>query len=402
MRTTSKLAAAAALLCLVSACRFGGDPGASPAQAPPPEVGVVTLQARSVQLGSELPGRTSPYLVAEVRPQVGGILLERLFEEGSEVRAGQALYRIDPAPYRAALNRAEASLESARLRAERYQQLIQNHAISQQDHDDARSQYLQARADAENARIDLGYTRITAPISGRIGRSSVTQGALVTANQGDALATVQRLDPIYVDINQSSTALLRLKEDLASGRLKRADDNQAEVRLKLEDGSDYAHAGKLQFSEVSVDEGTGAVTLRAVFPNPDGLLLPGMFVRAQLQQGVREQALLVPQRGLTRDAAGRAIVMVVGEDGTIQPRTVTAERTVGSDWLISEGLSAGERVVVDGRQLARPGTRVDAVPADAVPADAVATAAAKAPTGAGAPEAAPEADIGAPAPAAGR
>jgi membrane fusion protein (multidrug efflux system) len=363
MKTISPLAVATAFALVLSACGSGGS-GAVPPQGPP-EVGVVSVQPQDVTLSTELPGRTNAYLIAEVRPQVGGILQKRLFEEGREVRAGQPLYQIDPAPYRATLARAEASLESAKLLSERYERLIQNHAISQQDRDDALSQYLQAKAAAETARIDLGYTRITAPISGRIGRSSVTQGALLTANQTTALATVQQLDPIYVDVVQSSTSILRLKEDIASGRLKSAGDGQVEVRLQLENGKPYPQPGKLQFSEVSVDQGTGAVTLRAVFPNPDGTLLPGMFVRAQLQEGVRSQALLVPQRGVTRDTSGQATALVVGADGKAQLREVTVERTVGTRWLVSAGLKPGDRVIVDGVQNVQPGAAVKAVPATA-------------------------------------
>jgi len=363
------LLAVAAIVSLTLSVSRDGSADTAPPQGPP-EVGVVTLQASDVPLSTELPGRTTAYLIAEVRPQVGGILLRRLFEEGSDVKAGQPLYQIDPAPYRATLARAEASLESARLLAERYARLIKQQAISQQDNDDAQSQYLQAKASAESARIDLGYTRISAPISGRIGRSSVTQGALLTANQATALATVQQLDPIYVDIVQPSTALLRLKEDLASGRLQRSADGRAEVHLILENGKPYALAGKLQFSEISVDEGTGAVTLRAVFPNPQGLLLPGMFVRAQLQEGVRSQVLLVPQRGVTRDPHGQATALVVGADDKVELREVTVERSVGPHWLISAGLAAGERLIVDGVQNVRPGMPVRSVPAADTPAPA--------------------------------
>lgn len=370
MKTTPTfgVTTALALALTLSACRLGG-PDAGPPQGPP-EVGVVTLQAENVALSAELPGRTTPYLIAEVRPQVGGILLTRLFEEGSEVQAGQPLYQIDPAPYRATLTRAEAALEQAKLLFERYERLVQSKAISQQDYDDARSQYRQVQAGAETARIDVGYTRITAPISGRIGRSSVTQGALLTASQTTALATVQQLDPIYVDIVQPSTAILKLKENLASGRLKSAGDGQAEVQLQLENGQPYPHAGKLQFSEVSVDEGTGAVTLRAVLPNPDGLLLPGMFVRAQLQEGVRDQALLVPQRGITRNPTGQATALVVGADNKAELREVTVERTVGDRWLVGAGLKPGDRVIVDGLQNVQPGAPVKAVPAGQVAASA--------------------------------
>lgn len=328
-----------------------------------PEVGVVTIKAEDITLSAELPGRTAPYMVAEVRPQVGGILQRRLFEEGSDVRAGQPLYQINPAPFRATLARTQASLTSAKLLSERYDRLIKDNAVSQQERDDARSQYLQARASVDAAQIDLGFTRITAPISGRIGRSSFTQGALVTASQADALAVIQQLDPIYVDIVQPSTALLALREDLASGRLKKTGEGQAEVRLKLENGQAYPLAGRLKFSEVSVDQGTGAVTLRAQFPNPDGVLLPGMFVHAELQQGVRAGALLVPQRGVSRDAAGQATAMVVGPDGKAQVRKITVERTVGSRALVTEGLKAGDRVIVDGGQNVQPGASVKAVAA---------------------------------------
>lgn len=351
-------------VCLSLAACQKNEPAEAREVAALPEVGVVTLQPQPVTLSTELPGRTTAYLIAEVRPQVGGILLKRLFVEGSDVKAGQVLYQIDPAPYRATLARAEASLESARLLAQRYAHLIKSGAISQQEEDDARSAYLQAKASAETARINLDYTSLTAPISGRIGRSSVTQGALVTANQGSALATVQQLDPIYVDIVQPSTAILRLKEAFASGRLQRGADGQAEVHLRLENGKPYPLAGKLQFSEVSVDQGTGAVTLRAVFPNPDGLLLPGMFVHAQFQEGVRDQALLVPQRGITRDSNGQALALVVGADGKVEQRDVTVERSVGTSWLVNDGLKAGDRVIVDGVQNVKPGVTVKAVAAN--------------------------------------
>jgi RND family efflux transporter MFP subunit len=355
--------ALAIAVCLLLAACHKNEPVAANGAPGIPEVGVFTVQPQAVTLSTELPGRTTAYLIAEVRPQVGGILLKRLFVEGSDVKAGQTLYQIDPASYRATLARAQASLESARLLAQRYEHLIKTGAISQQEYDDARSSYLQAKASAETARINLDYTSITAPISGRIGRSSVTQGALVTANQSTALATVQQLDPIYVDIVQPSTAILQLKEYLASGHLKRGADGQAEVRLRLENGKPYPLAGKLQFSEVSVDQGTGAVTLRAVFPNPEGLLLPGMFVHAQFQEGVREHALLVPQRGITRDSTGQALALVVGAEDKVEQRKVTIERSVGTSWLVSDGLTAGDRVIVDGVQNVRPGGTVKTVAA---------------------------------------
>jgi RND family efflux transporter MFP subunit len=361
MSLITGIAIVAAICASLTACDKGHSPSV---EAPPPEVGVVTLRNQPVQLTTELPGRTTAYLIAEVRPQVGGILLKREFSEGSDVKAGQVLYQIDPAPYRATLDRAEANLDAARMLYERYDRLVESHAISRQDRDNARSQFLQAKAAVEGARIDLGYTRITAPISGRIGRSSVTQGALVTANQANALATIQQLDPIYVDITQPSTALLQLREDFASGRLRSAGAGQAEVRLKLENGKDYPLPGTLQFSEVSVDESTGAVTLRAVFPNPDGVLLPGMFVRAQLQEGMRDQALLVPQRGVTRDNQGRAVAMVLDANDTVQQRPLTTERSIDGQWLIRDGLQAGDRVIVDGLQRVQPGMRVKPVPAN--------------------------------------
>ncbi|HAU5602944.1 TPA: efflux RND transporter periplasmic adaptor subunit [Citrobacter koseri] len=328
------------------------------------EVGVVTLRATDVPLTMELPGRTTPYLVAEIRPQVGGILQKRLFEEGSMVSTNQVLYQIDPASYQADLAKAEATLESARLLARRYDTLVRTNAISQQDRDDARSAWLQAKATMDLAKINLGYTKITAPISGRIGRSSVTQGALLTANQSDALATIQQLDPIYVDIPQSSTSLLRLQDDLASGRIKQQDNQQAEVRLFLDNGTEYPLSGKLKFSEVTVDEGTNAVIIRAVFPNPDNRLLPGMFVRARLQEGVREHALLVPQRGITRDANGQATALVVNKDNKVELRNVITERVVANQWLVSDGLLAGDKVIVDGVQKAQPGSEVKIVAAD--------------------------------------
>lgn len=327
------------------------------------EVGVVTLSTTDVPLTTELPGRTAPYLVAEIRPQVGGILQKRLFEEGSMVKAHQVLYQIDPAPYQAELAKAAASLESARLLARRYETLVKTSAISQQDRDDARSSWLQAKATRDSAKINLGYTTITAPVSGRIGRSSVTQGALLTANQSDSLATIQQLDPIYVDIPQSSTSLLRLQDDLASGRIRQQDNQQAEVRLILDNGTEYPLPGRLKFSEVTVDEGTNAVIIRAVFPNPDNRLLPGMFVRAKLLEGIREHALLVPQRGITRNTNGQATALVVNKDNKVELRNVITERVIANQWLVSDGLSPGDKVIVDGVQKTQPGNEVRIVAA---------------------------------------
>lgn len=354
----------------------GKKQSGGPHQAGAPEVGVVTLQSERIMLTTELPGRTSAYLIAEVRPQVGGIIQKRLFTEGSDVKAGEVLYQIDPAVYQATYNsakaafaRAEANLIPIRLRAERYAELVKINAVSQQESDDATAALKQAEADVEGAkaavetaRINLDYTKVTAPISGRIGRSSVTNGALVTASQPAALATIQQLSPIYVDVTQSSAELLSLKQNLASGLLKSNSTAQAKVRLLLEDGSTYQLTGTLRFSEVTVDQSTGSVTLRAIFPNPNHTLLPGMFVRAILEEGVNEHAILIPQRGVTRNPAGDAVVMVVGGEEKVEPRVIKVLRTVGENWLVSEGLKAGDRVILEGLQKARPGTPVRAVP----------------------------------------
>lgn len=366
-------------------------------QAPPPsvaEVSVVTVKPQRVVLTTELPGRTAAYLIAEVRPQVGGIIQKRLFTEGSEVKAGEVLYQIDPAVYeatynsaKAALSRAEANLVPMRLKFGRYAELVKSNAVSQQEYDDASAVLKQAEADVEagkaaveTARINLAYTKVTAPISGRIGRSSVTNGALVTASQPAALATIQQLSPIYVDVTQSSAELLRMKQNLAGGVLKSGGAAQAKVRLLLEDGTPYEFPGTLKFSEVSVDQSTSSITLRAIFPNPKQMLLPGMFVRAVLEEGVNEKAILVPQRGVTRNPAGNAMVMVVGSEEKVEPRVIKVLRTVGDNWLVSEGLKAGDRVILEGLQKARPGTPVKAVPfnsnADGTAATAPAGAAA--------------------------
>lgn len=347
-----------------------------PAPSGPPEVGVITVAPKRVSLTTELPGRTSPHIIAEVRPQVGGIIQKRLFAEGSDVKAGQVLYQIDPATYKAAyasakaaLARAEANLIPARLKEERFRDLVKIKAVSQQDYDDANAALKQAEADVasskaavETARINLAYTKVTAPISGRIGRSAITDGALVTASQPTALATIQQLDPMYVDVTQSTAELLKLKQNLASGILKKSAADQAKVKLLLEDGTQYPLTGVLKFSEVTVDQSTGSVTLRAMFPNPKQLLLPGMFVQAVVQEGVNDQAILVPQRGVTRDPQGGALVMVVGAGEKVEPRPITVVRTVGDNWLVSDGLKAGDRVILEGLQKAKPGTQVKAVP----------------------------------------
>jgi membrane fusion protein (multidrug efflux system) len=367
---TAVAAAAVLTACDKPSMAAGAPQGAAPT------VGVMAVQQQSVALAAELPGRTAAYQIAEVRPQVGGLVKARLFREGSDVKAGDVLYQIDAASHQAAygsaqaaLAKAEANLIPARARAERYKELVAIHAISQQDHDDAAAALKQAEAEVASAkaaletdRINLGYTRITAPISGRIGRSSVTPGALVTASQANSLATVQQLDPIYVDVTQPSTSMLQLKRALEAGSLQKSGDGAARVKLKLEDGSSYALPGKLQFSESTVDPSTGAVTLRAVFPNPKGELLPGMYVRAVVEEGVKAGALLVPQRGVQRDAAGKPIAYVVGADGKLQQRNLVTERAVGDSWLVTEGLAAGDRVVVEGLQNARAGAAVNAVP----------------------------------------
>ena len=379
MNTLRPTHAALVLAALLCACD-GGKPKAAAPQAP--EVGVITVTPQRVDLTTELPGRTSPYRVADVRPQVGGILQKRLFTEGAEVKAGQALYQIDAAPYRAAVSGARAQLASAEaqaltagLLAKRYEALIGSQVISQQDYDNAVSALRRASADVdvakaalESAHINLDYTRITAPISGRIGRSMVTEGALLKAVQDDALATIQQLDPIYVDLTQSSTDLLALQRDLAAGRLQSDRAVQAKVSLTLEDNTDYAETGTLEFSEVSVDKGTGTVLLRAVFPNPRRELLPGMFVRAHIGQAVSSQALLVPQAAVSRNARGEATVLVVGDGDKVEERVVNTNRVILNQWLVSGGLKAGERIIVEGVQKARAGSTVHAVPVQDKPA----------------------------------
>lgn len=352
-----------AAITLLAAC--ADQDGADVPQATP-QVGVVTVQAEHFVMTSELPGRTRAYRMAEVRPQVNGIIQKRLFEEGSEVKAGQQLYQIDAAVYEAALQSAEASRLAAGTLAERYGELVEERAVSRQAYDEARAAKLQADAALERARIDLRYTKVSAPISGRIGRSAVTEGALVSNGQAQALATIQQLDPIYVDVTQPSRDLLALRRALDSGRLEKAGDNAARATLKLEDGSEYEHDGRLEFSEVSVDESTGSVTLRAVFPNPDRLLLPGMFVHAQLVAGARSDAILVPQQGVTRNPRGQAVAYVVNADNQIEQRIIRAERAVGNRWLVSEGLNEGDQLVTEGLHMVQSGMQVEPVPAENV------------------------------------
>jgi len=349
----------------------------SPPTPPVPEVATVTVQTQQVVLTTELPGRTSPYRVAEVRPQVNGIVQKRLFEEGSDVRAGQVLYEIDPAHFQAAYNnakaalgRAEANLPSIRLRVERYRELLPDKAVSQQEFDDAAAAEKQSQADVEfwkamveTATINLGYTRVTAPISGRIGKSNVTDGALVTAYQPVALTTIQQLDPIYVDVPQSTAELLRLRQRTDKGRLKPNGENQSKVKLILEDITPYPLEGTLQFRDVTVDPTTGSVILRIVFPNPKYALLPGMFVRAVVQEGVAEEAILVPQQAVSRDPKGNPVGLIVDNTGKVQQRPLALDRAIGDQWLVTSGLAAGDHVIVEGLQKVRAGASVKEVPA---------------------------------------
>lgn len=348
--------------------------------APPaPEVATVTVRPQRVALTTELPGRTSAYRVAEIRPQVSGLVQKRLFAEGSEVTAGQALYQIDPAPFRAALEnataalgKAEANLPALRSKAERYREALGDKAVSRQDYDDAAAAMEQAEADArywkatvEAARINLGYTRIAAPISGRIGKSNVTEGALVTAHQPAALTTIQQMDPIYVDVSQATAELLRLKRRLEDRRLKTDGTKQNKVQLILEDGTTYPLEGTLQFRDVSVDPTTGSVNLRIVVPNPKGILLPGMYVRAVVTEGVNEQALLIPQQAVARDPKGNPVALVVDGAGKVAQRMLGLDRAVGDQWLVASGVAQGDRVIVEGMQNVRPGVSVKEVPFNA-------------------------------------
>ncbi|HKI82289.1 MAG TPA: efflux RND transporter periplasmic adaptor subunit [Pseudodesulfovibrio sp.] len=406
MRRNNKISWFSATGLLLGTLLFSGcgKPPAGRPQTITPEVAVVTVTPAPVTLTRELPGRTSPHLIAEVRPQVGGIIQQRLFVEGSDVQAGEVLYQIDPAPYEAAvasakaaltraktgktgaeatLARAEANLTPLRLKVDRYKELVPVKAVSSQDLDDAAAAMHQGEADIQSAKaaieganaeigvaeaalrtaqINLAYTKVTAPIAGRIGKSQVTTGALVKASQDTPLATIQQLDPIYIDFTQSSVERLKLIAELNSGQLTKGGRDEAMIRLRLEDGSSYPEEGTLKFSDVTVDPSTGSVTLRALFPNPHHLLLPGMFVRGIVQEGVREQGILIPQQGVTRNPAGEAVVMVVGAEDKVEPRVIKVDRTIGKDWLVNEGLKAGERVMMEGFQRARPGSQVKAVP----------------------------------------
>ncbi|GGC91103.1 efflux RND transporter periplasmic adaptor subunit [Halopseudomonas salina] len=363
-----------ALLTLLSACEKQSSVAPDQAQVQQVlEVGVVTLAAEPFELTTDLPGRTAPFRIAEVRPQVNGLIEKRLFNEGSEVKAGEQLYQIDDSVYQSALNSAKASHLSSTSLSDRYEQLIEDQAVSRQAYDEARATSLQTQAALERAQIDLRYTQVRAPIDGRIGRSAVSEGALVTNGQEAAMATIQQLDPIYVDVTQPARDLLALRRDLEEGRLQKVGDNAAQVTLQLEDGSAYPHQGTLEFSEVSVDAGTGSVTLRAIFPNPDNMLLPGMFVHAQLVAGTRSEAILAPQQGITRTPRGQATALVVNADDIVELREVRTERTVGNRWLISDGLNDGDRLITEGLQFVQPGVKVKAVPAGNV-AEPVSTA----------------------------
>jgi membrane fusion protein (multidrug efflux system) len=377
---TEKLACLVLLPTLMSAC------GRTPAipVASPPHVGVITVHPEPVERITQLPGRTSAVLTADVRPQVSGVILKRLFTEGDDVKEGQQLYQIDSAPYQASYDSAvatlahdEAALAPADARAARYKPLAEAQAVSEQDYDDATASAREAqagiagdRAAIEQARINLRYTKVLAPISGRIGHSSVTPGALVTANQASTLATLTQLDPIYVDLNQPATTLLRFQQELAAGEIEKADHGTAKVTLKLEDGSTYPLPGRLEFSEVNVNEGTGTVLVRAIFPNPQHLLLPGMYVHAEIVEGVSRNGILVPQQAVSRTPHGDAVVLVVSDSNKAEQRILTTGPAVGDQWVITGGLKGGERVIVDGLQKVHPGMTVQPVAAGATVADA--------------------------------
>jgi membrane fusion protein (multidrug efflux system) len=367
-------AVSTALICGLSLTACNRQPEAS---APPvPEVATVTVARQQVLLTTELPGRTSPYRIAEIRPQVNGLIQKRLFTEGSDVQAGQELYQIDPAPFQAALDnakaalgRAEANLPAIQSRVDRYKEALADKAVSQQDFDDADAALKQARADVqyykatlETARINLNYAHVVSPISGRIGTSTVTDGAIVTAYQPIALASIQQLDPIYVDVPQSTTELLRLQRRLEEGRLTRNGTNVNQVQLILGDGTKYPLEGTLQFRDVSVDPTTASVILRMVFPNPNGVLLPGMFVRAVVKEGVSDQAILVPQQAVSRDPKGNPVALIVDAAGKVEQRMLTVDRTIGDQWLVSSGLAPGDKVIAEGMQKVRRGAAVKEVP----------------------------------------
>lgn len=371
--TRLKLLAAAVVLTGLWGCEAEQQAAPEPG---PPEVEVATLSESDITLTAELPGRTIALRTAEIRPQVNGIIIERLFREGAEIEAGEQLYQIDDAPYKAALSTAEAqvaqakaNLAAAKAREQRYKDLLGNGAVSQQDYDDALANFLQAQAAqqsaeaaVETARINLQYTKVLAPISGRIGKSAVTEGALVSAGQAQALAVIQQFDPIYVDVSQSVGEMLDIRRQIIQGSL--INEDNAQVRLTFDDGTAYEHVGSMAFSEVSVNESTGTVVMRAVFPNPQQLLLPGMFVRTEIVEGQRAQSLLIPQRAVTYSRQGEATTMVVDDAGEVELRTIKTGRAVGDSWLVLDGIEAGEQVIVAGLQKVQPGATVTTVPAN--------------------------------------
>ncbi|WP_175956515.1 efflux RND transporter periplasmic adaptor subunit [Burkholderia sp. BCC0405] len=387
-RVPYRLITVATAAVFLAAC--GKKESAPPPQVP--EVGVVTVQPQAVPVFTDLPGRTSAFLVAQVRARVDGIVLRREFTEGTDVKAGQRLYKIDPAPYIAALNSAKATLARAQANlvtqnalVARYKVLVAANAVSKQDYDNAVAAQGQAAADVaagkaavDTAQINLGYTDVVSPITGRVGISQVTPGAYVQASQATLMSTVQQLDPVYVDLTQSSLDGLKLRQDVQSGRLKTSGPGAAKVSLILEDGKTYSEQGKLQFSDVTVDQTTGSVTIRAVFPNPGRVLLPGMFVRARIEEGVNENAFLVPQIGVTHDQKGQAIAMVVNASNKVEPRPLKTTGMQGPNWIVEGGLQAGDHVIVQGVEKVRPGATVKTVAAQLAPAADAASGAAAA------------------------
>jgi membrane fusion protein (multidrug efflux system) len=363
MNKTYRVGLIAAAVILATGLMFGGCNQQNAGGPPPlPEVAVVTIEPKPVTLTTELPGRTAAYLVAEVRPQVNGIIQKRLFTEGADVRSGQVLFQIDPALYQAALDRSEAQLSTLQLKEKRLKELLSDKAVSQQDYDDTSAALKSVQAEVQAARINLKYTTITAPISGRIGKSSVTVGALVTAHQPVALATIQQMDPMYVDVTQSTSEILRLQRLLQEGQIDQYNKNQQKVRLMMSDDTEYPLKGNLQFRDITVDPTTGSVVLRMVFPNPKNVLLPGMFVRAIIQEGVHKNAMLVPQQAVFRDPKGNPLIFIVGKNGKVEQRSLTLDRAIGDAWLVSSGMAAGERAMVEGMQKVRPGINVKTVP----------------------------------------
>jgi membrane fusion protein (multidrug efflux system) len=361
----------AGIICICLTLAGCGKPNGPP-QGGTPEVVVQVMKTERVSITTELPGRTSAFLIAEVRPQVSGIIQKRLFNEGEDVKAGQVLYQIDPASYEAAYNgakavlaRAEANVVSIGNRAERYKDLVAINAVSRQDYDDAVAALKQAQAEVEaqkaaveNAHINLNYTRIVAPINGRIGKSNVTVGALATAYQGVTFTTIQQIDPIYVDATQSSASLLQFEKNIAAGKIKGGGPDRARVKLLLEDGTAYTSEGSLKFSDITVEPTTGSYLLRMVFPNPKHTLLPGMYVRPVIQEGVVEQAILAPQEGVSRDPKGNPVALIVNAEGKVEQRIITTDRAIDNKWLVSSGLKSGDRLIVEGVQKVRPGVPV--------------------------------------------